>query len=155
LGYGIAELVYGGGRMAHKCAGWCLGVLVFSAIPQPAISAVAPGCRSGLVGLWSGEGNANDSDGPKHGTAVINVAYAAGVTGEAFLFDGINSYVNIPPADDLFFANDQAFTLEAWFRPTSTAGSFFLLRNAAYGIRWGPPDSPIAFYNGQYHFTNQ
>jgi hypothetical protein len=110
-----------------------------------------PVCQAGLVGLWSGEGNADDSVGENDGTSV-NVAYASGVTGQAFVFSA-DGYVDIPHSTPLFFGNDQAFTLEAWFRPLSETPAYFVLMNAGYGVMWRGTTSPLLFYNGNNHLS--
>jgi DNA-directed RNA polymerase subunit RPC12/RpoP len=43
---------------------------------------------SGLVALWSGEGNANDSVSGNNGKLAGNVTYGKGRIGQAFMFDG-------------------------------------------------------------------
>lgn len=42
----------------------------------------------GLVHLWSGDGNANDAVGSAHGTLGPTTAFATGLSGQAFSFDG-------------------------------------------------------------------
>ena len=48
---------------------------------------------AGLVALWSGEGNANDSVGACNGQPIKGVAYAPGKVGQAFSFNGDNNIV--------------------------------------------------------------
>jgi hypothetical protein len=73
----------------------------------------------GLVALWSGEGNANDSVGGNNGTAE-NISYAAGKVGRAFNFNGAN-FVQVPDALDLHFTD--AMTVEAWVKIRSFRGA--------------------------------
>ena len=90
------------------------------------LSVTVPGsCQmppSGLIGWWPGEGNANDiayvDNGSLQGGAT---ASAAGLVGNAFSFDGTNSYVQIPDTPTL---DQNIFTVEAWvlFRSLTSAG---------------------------------
>jgi len=107
----------------------------------------------GVVSWWPGEGAAVDAIDGNDGTLMGEAAFAAGIAGQAFSFDGMGAYVDIPGSSNIFFANDQPFTIEAWFKPESEAASFFILRNAAYGLRWQGSAGPLAFYNGNYHYS--
>ena len=41
--------------------------------------------------------------------------------------------------------------METWFRAESQTPSYFILKNAAYGIRWQGTSSSVLFYNGNGH----
>ncbi|TET20575.1 hypothetical protein E3J74_02425 [Candidatus Bathyarchaeota archaeon] len=69
----------------------------------------------GLVGWWPGDGNASDIIDANHGTLVNGATFAAGKVGQAFSFDGVDDYVEIP-YDPSF--NLLSFTLEAWVKFT-------------------------------------
>jgi len=71
--------------------------------------------RSGLVALWSGEGNANDSIGTNNGTMINGATFAMGEVGQAFSFDGSSGYVSIPdsPSMDSFTSS---ITIETWLK---------------------------------------
>ena len=78
---------------------------------------------AGIIGWWTGNGDATDLIGGNNGTLEGGAtATAAGMVGEAFSFDGTNGYVQIPNAPAL---NPAIFTLEAWVRFSSlnSAGS--------------------------------
>ena len=45
---------------------------------------------TGLVALWSGEGNANDSVGGNNGTLTGSATFGPGKVGQGFVFDGNN-----------------------------------------------------------------
>jgi hypothetical protein len=75
--------------------------------------------HSGLVALWSGEGNANDSVGGNNGTAE-NMSYTAGKVGQTFDFNGAN-FVQVPDAPDLHFTD--AMTVGAWVNLRAFSGS--------------------------------
>jgi hypothetical protein len=117
---------------------------------------VVPCCvtpSSSIVAWWSGDGNAMDLVGSNHGTLSGGTSFASGAVGEAFSFDGVGTYVDIPHATSIFFADDQPFSLEAWFMPMSDVPSYFVLKNAAYGIKWQGSDQPLLFFNGNNHYS--
>jgi DNA-directed RNA polymerase subunit RPC12/RpoP len=69
---------------------------------------------SGLVALWSGEGNAIDSVGGNNGKLAGNVTYASGKVGQAFVFDGkMNDSVKVGNPVQLQL---QDFTIMAWIK---------------------------------------
>ncbi len=88
---------------------------------NPAMLTVsASGCASaprGIVGWWTGDGNASDIVGPDNaslqGTATDT---AAGEVNQCFGFDGTNAYVSIP---DFTILHPTNFTIEAWVEFTS------------------------------------
>jgi hypothetical protein len=67
---------------------------------------------SGMVGWWSGEGNANDIVGPNNGTLQGDATYAAGKVGQAFRFDGTGDYVSVPGT----FGGGTEATVDAWVK---------------------------------------
>ncbi|HET7625534.1 MAG TPA: LamG-like jellyroll fold domain-containing protein, partial [Verrucomicrobiae bacterium] len=71
---------------------------------------------SGLVGWWSGEGTADDALGVSNGALQGATAFTAGKVGQAFLFDGTNSFVQIPDSAQLSPDVGAAgeMTIEAW-----------------------------------------
>ena len=79
----------------------------------------------GLVGMWKGDGNANDSVGGDNGTA-YGVAYTAGVVNQAFQFNGVNSLIVAHSTPAL---NSSHFTVGGWFNLAAApaAGSEFIL----------------------------
>jgi len=79
---------------------------------------------SGLVSWWPGEGNANDIIGTNDGTAV-DVTYANGMVGQAFSFNGSNSYVQVPDAPSLQLTN--ALTIEFWVKRQQLATEDYLV----------------------------
>src|SRR5439155_11484511 len=114
-----------GNMMANGTKWWLLviGLLIRLA---PEVQAVGPNCfapPAGLIGWWSGDGNANDIGGSDPGTLQGGAtANAVGVVGSAFSFDGTNAYVQIPDSPQLRPGN---LTIEAWVRFNSldSAGS--------------------------------
>lgn len=83
------------------------------------INAGDPTCMhppAGLVSWWPGEGNADDVVGGNHGTLLNGaLANAQGKVGQAFSFDGVDDFVEIPDAANL--TPRDALTLEAWVNP--------------------------------------
>jgi uncharacterized repeat protein (TIGR03803 family) len=71
---------------------------------------------SGLVNWWRGENNGLDSAGPNNGFLSNGLAFASGMMGQAFSFDGIDDYLQIgapaisPPWSAEFWVNRQATT---------------------------------------------
>jgi hypothetical protein len=85
-----------------------------NAVLAVAVCVLAP---SGLVSWWQAEGNANDTMGCNSGVLVNGATFALGRVGQAFSFDGTNSYIRIADNPSLHFTN--ALTIEAWIYPTS------------------------------------
>lgn len=82
----------------------------------------------GLVGLWSGEGNALDSVSGNNGV-MQNVTFTDGVVGQAFLFAPDNftygTYVGVQIPDQPGFALTQSLSLECWIRPRGNGYMIF------------------------------
>ena len=73
----------------------------------------------GLVSLWKGENNANDSIDGNNGVA-SDMTYANGEVGEAFVLNGSSSTVHVPASANLNVGIDNSgFTLETWVNPAS------------------------------------
>jgi hypothetical protein len=73
----------------------------------------------GVVSLWSGEGNANDSVGGNNGTMTGSAKFGPGKVGQGFVFDGDNGsgvMLGNPASLQL-----QDFTIEAWIKRGSTS----------------------------------
>ncbi len=66
----------------------------------------------GAVSWWRAEGNANDSLGTNHGTAVNGATFGTGFISRGFQFDGVNDHVTLPDAPSL---RPTSFTVEGWF----------------------------------------
>jgi hypothetical protein len=75
---------------------------------------------AGLVSWWPGEGNAQDIIGPNDGTLQGGTTFALGMVGQAFRFDGVDDYVQVP--HDPSLNPDSALTIEAWIHSASTEG---------------------------------
>jgi hypothetical protein len=94
----------------------------------------------GMVSWWRAENNGLDSIGTNNGALVGNTAFVQGEVGQAFVFDGNNSAVNVGPAGSLQL---QDFTVECWIKrananqvtgdPTRDA-VFFSFGSGGYGF---------------------
>ena len=73
---------------------------------------VAP--PSGLVSWWPGEGNASDSAGTNNGISHGDVTFVPGEVGQAFCFNGTDSYVEVQDAPCLRMTNE--LTIELWVK---------------------------------------
>ncbi|MBI5386505.1 MAG: hypothetical protein HZA90_17690 [Verrucomicrobia bacterium] len=77
----------------------------------------APHCTpppSDLVAWWPGENNAMDRTGSHHGALQNGVAFTNGLTGQAFVFDGVNDHVQVPDEPSLRLTN--ALSIQFWAR---------------------------------------
>ena len=86
-----------------------------------ALSAHGQGCvapPSGLVSMWSAEGNANDSVGAQHGTLQNGTAFGAGKVAQAFTFDGTDDAVRVPASAALNVGAGSGLSVEFWMNPT-------------------------------------
>ena len=131
-------------------------LLAFSKAVLTASTAFAQPCvppPDGLVAWWPGDSDANDIVGDHAGTLFNGAGFGVGKVGHAFTFDGFDDYLEVNHAPGIFFGNADAFTVELWFQPQSEALSFFLLKNANYGLQWRGSTQALAFYNGNYHFS--
>lgn len=102
----------------------------------------SPTTISGLVSLWRGEGNANDSIGTNHATLNGTVTYAPGLVGQAFSFNGTDGYVALP--DNVFpipttGTGTTPFSFELWFKVASGGGGVILSQqeSSPYGTAGG------------------
>jgi len=75
----------------------------------------------GLVALWSGEGDGNDSVGGNTAT-LTDITFAEGKVGGAFSFNGISSCIKIPASKATDLGADQGFTIMAWIKPLDVDG---------------------------------
>jgi uncharacterized repeat protein (TIGR01451 family) len=84
---------------------------VDSTVIVPAPTACVP-MPSGVRGWWPGNGSALDAAYAHDGAFIGAAAFSDGVVGQAFSFNGLNSYVEVPPFSGLELAD--ALTVEAW-----------------------------------------
>ena len=106
-----------------------LGSISFDGLDEEFTSAfttvpVAVTPPSGLVGWWPGEGNANDIVGSDDGTWTGSPAFAAGQVGQAFSFNGVDSFVDVAPGYD---AGTGDLTAELWYKANVSGTTQVLL----------------------------
>ena len=75
----------------------------------------------GLVALWSGEGDGNDSVGGNNAT-LTDISFVEGKVGQAFSFNGFSSSIRIPASQSLDIGAGDGFTVTAWIKPSDVAG---------------------------------
>ena len=83
---------------------------------------------SGILAWWGGDNNPLDIVGTNNGTLMNGATYGAGKVGQAFSFDGVDDYVNIPA-----FNMGTDWTIAGWLNPAGasdgTHHSFFSRSN--------------------------
>ncbi len=84
----------------------------------PAAKAACYALPPGTIGWWKAEGSTNETLGlfPLTGTTAGPVAYVTGAVGQAFQFNGSNSWFQVPDINELspHVGNAGEITLEAW-----------------------------------------
>jgi hypothetical protein len=93
--------------------------------------------RDGLIGLWSGEGNAVDSVGGNNGS-LRNVSFTEGVVGRAFFFAPDNfpygTYTGVAIPDRPAYALTKSLTIEGWVRPRGNGYVIFFRGDHRVGL---------------------
>jgi hypothetical protein len=77
---------------------------------------------TGLVFWWPGDGDANDYASTNNGTLVGGATYVSGKVWQAFSFNGTSDLVSTALQQN----NPQNFTLELWFKTTTTNGGVLI-----------------------------
>jgi hypothetical protein len=75
----------------------------------------------GLVALWPGEGDGNDSVG-NNSMELTDITFAEGKVGQAFSFNGFTSSIRIPASPALDVGAGDGFTITAWIKPSEVDG---------------------------------
>lgn len=128
------------GVSASRRAGMiaALGLAVFGLVCANPATCVAID-TNGLVAWWTADGNALDAAGSHSGTLSGGVVFAPGVQGQAFSFNGTDSYVQVPDAPDLhlpstlslaFWARRQQFGVDI----VAEKGGDWTLGGTAFGV---------------------
>ncbi len=91
--------------------------------------------KTSLYGVYNGESNTNDSYGTNNGTAIGGLTYTNGKIGQAFNFNGSNSYVQLPN-NSMNFTGD--FSISCWVK-SNTSGNYIIFNNYIYsgGLDYG------------------
>lgn len=93
-------------------------------IVLPIFTIAENGCAQGScappptdrVSWWSAEGNADDSMNNNIGTAENGTTYVTGKVGQAFSFDGVDDFINIPDSPTLDAITTE-ITVDFWIKP--------------------------------------
>lgn len=75
----------------------------------------------GLVALWSGEGNGDDSVGGNNAT-LKDITFADGQVGQAFSLNGSSSVITMPASPSLNVGAGDGLTVMAWIKPSDVQG---------------------------------
>ncbi|HUB86942.1 MAG TPA: protein kinase [Verrucomicrobiae bacterium] len=90
---------------------------------------------SGLVALWSGEGDGTDSVGGNN-AILTDISFVDGEVGQAFSFNGTTSCIRIPASPSLDIGLGDGFTIMAWIKPSDVEGLHPLFLWLDNGIWW-------------------
>ena len=114
----------------------------------------------GMVSWWAGEGHPLDLIGTNHGILQNGVTYATGMVAQAFSFDGVDDYVEIPHATSLDLTG--GLTLEAWVKLRAPGYSMIFSKAddngtqsvTSYGLQITPDGGVNAALYGTYPADN-
>jgi uncharacterized repeat protein (TIGR01451 family) len=81
---------------------------------------LTPETIPGLVSLFSGNGNAQDSTGTNFAKASASVTYTPGVVGQAFQLNGIDGQISVADSPTL---DTRTFTIGGWFNVAQAPAS--------------------------------
>jgi hypothetical protein len=110
--------------------------------------------KTSLFAAYNGESNANDSFGSNNGTANGGLTYGTGKIGNAFNFNGTNSYVSLPNNSFNNLTGD--FSVSFWMNLNNSHPTDFgmLFSNLQFPVGYSTYYGfQIGFYNGQIYFT--
>ena len=71
-----------------------------------------------LVSWWPGDANADDIIGTNNGTLHNGVTFVPGIVGQAFSFNGVDQFIELPSTNALYNPVT-GFTWDAWVRPAA------------------------------------
>lgn len=110
--------------------------------------------KTSLYASYNGESNTNDSFGTNNGTAIGGLTYTTGKIGNAFQFNGTNSYVSLPNNSFNNLTGD--FSVSFWMNLNNSHPTDFgmLFSNLQFPVGYSTYYGfQIGFYNGQIYFT--
>jgi parallel beta-helix repeat protein len=93
-------------------------VLIVGALASPVVAQSCAPPAPDLVSWWPGDGNANDWTANNPGTAENGTGFAPGLVRQAFSFDGVDDYVDVPDSPSLDGIKAQV-SVDFWIRPNS------------------------------------
>ena len=92
----------------------------------------------GFYQFWPADGNAYNVHGTDHGVLKNGATYAAGKVGQAFSFDGVDDFVEIPD-NNIYVSGGNFFTIEFWAKFNSVRSGTFTAPGAIFvGNSEGP-----------------
>jgi Concanavalin A-like lectin/glucanases superfamily len=83
----------------------------------------------GMVSWWPGDGNTNDIRDGNDGSLQNGTTFSTGMVGQAFSFDGVDDFVQVPNAANLDFERTDAFSIDAWILTSETTLNHFIVAN--------------------------
>jgi len=88
------------------------------------------------ISWWPAEGDAVDAAGPNHGTLEDGTTFRAGVVGQAFDFDGVDDFIEVPDSASLHV---QELTIAGWIalEGTPTESQFPMRKLLSDDGAWG------------------
>jgi hypothetical protein len=95
------------------------------ALTAACLLALASTAHAALIHEWQGNGNPNDSVGTNNGSLFGDTTYVAGVSGQAFSFDGSGDDVEVPDDPSHYFTG--SFTIDAWEKTTDGNDQHFVM----------------------------
>jgi hypothetical protein len=106
-----------------------------------------PSLKTSLVVAYNGESNTNDSFGTNNGTAVGGLTYGAGKIGNAFNFNGSNSYVALTV--NTFKPTNTDFSISAWVNFSGTSANIQTIFSSISAIGGKSYGVIIYYYNNR------
>jgi hypothetical protein len=99
-----------------------------------------------IVAWWPGEGNAQDRQGNADGSIEGNVTFARGIVGQAFVFDGIDSGINLGDVSQFDLTTGSNLTVEGWvlYRGATAADGEFI---TAFNYGCTAEEQSVVFVN--------
>jgi serine/threonine protein kinase len=99
--------------------------------------------RNGLVALWSGDGNGDDSAGRHNARVPSELTYAPAKVGQGFRFDGVDhNRILVPNAPELNFGDHQDFSITAWIQPLESRTTTGVMSIVDKRFQQGDNESP-------------
>jgi hypothetical protein len=103
------------------------------------------GLPSGVVGLWPGDGDGDDSVGGDN-ALLTDISFEPGQLGQAFSFNGTSSVIRIPSAAALNVGEGPGLTLTAWIKPSEINREYPIFEwnngTGSYGVHFHIDQGP-------------
>ncbi len=92
-----------------------------SVVSSDALLEVDPNClsaASGIVSWWPADGDADDHVGENQAAVTNNLAFISGLAGQAFSFNGTNTFIQFLASPSLNVGTGTGMTIEGWIKPS-------------------------------------